>query len=53
MIQIPRNATLVEALYRDIEKDAYFQEIYGDLLYNYSIRHKRSKTKYLSLKESK
>lgn len=38
MIQIPRNATLAEALYRDIDKDAYLQEIYGDLLYNYSIK---------------
>lgn len=38
MIQIPRNATLAEALYRDIDKDEYLQEIYGDLLYNYSIK---------------
>lgn len=38
MIQIPRNATLAERLYRDIEKDEYLQEIYGDLLYNYSIK---------------
>lgn len=38
MIQIPRNETLAEALYRDIEKDEYLQEIYGDLLYNYSIK---------------
>ena len=38
MIQIPRNATLAEALYRDIDKDAYLQEIYGDLLYNYSVK---------------
>lgn len=38
MIQIPRNATLAEALYRDIDKDKYLQEIYGDLLYNYSIK---------------
>lgn len=34
---VPRNATLAEALYRDIEKNEYLQEIYGDLLYNYSI----------------
>ena len=38
MIHIPRNATLAEALYRDIDKDEYLQEIYGDLLYNYSIK---------------
>ena len=38
MIQIPRHATLAEALYRDIDKDAYLQEIYGNLLYNYSIK---------------
>ena len=38
MIQIPRNATLAEALYRDIDRDEYLQEIYGDLLYNYSIK---------------
>ena len=36
MIQIPRNATLAEALFRDIDKDEYLQEIYGDLLYNSS-----------------
>ena len=35
---IPRNATLAEALYRDIEKNDYLQEIYGNLLYNYSIK---------------
>ena len=38
MIQAPRNATLAEALYRDIDKNEYLQEIYGDLLYNYSIK---------------
>lgn len=38
MIQAPRNATLAEALYRNIEKNEYLQEIYGDLLYNYSIQ---------------
>lgn len=35
---VPRNATLAEALYRDIDKNDYLQEIYGDLLYNYSIK---------------
>lgn len=34
----PRDATLAEALYRDIDKDDYLQEIYGDLLFNYSIK---------------
>ena len=34
----PRNATLAEALYREIDKNDYLQEIYGDLLYNYSIK---------------
>lgn len=38
MIQAPRNATLAEALYRNIDKNEYLQEIYGDLLYNYSIK---------------
>ena len=38
MIHIPRNATLAEALYRDIDKDEYLQEIYGNLLYNYSVK---------------
>ena len=37
MIQAPRNATLAEALYRDIDKNEYLHEIYRDLLYNYSI----------------
>lgn len=35
---VPRNATLAEALYREIDKNDYLQEIYGDLLYNYSIK---------------
>lgn len=38
MNQVPRNETLAEALYRDIDKDEYLNEIYGDLLYNYSIK---------------
>lgn len=38
MIQAPRNATLAEALYRNIDKNEYLQEIYGDLLFNYSIQ---------------
>ena len=38
MIQAPRNETLAEALYRDIDKDEYLREIYGNLLYNYSIK---------------
>lgn len=38
MIQAPRNATLAEALYRDIDKNDYLNEIYDNLLYNYSIK---------------
>ena len=38
VIQAPRNATLAEALYRDIDKNDYLNEIYGNLLYNYSIK---------------
>lgn len=38
MANIPRNSTLAEALYRDIEKDDYLQEIYNNLLYNYSTK---------------
>ena len=34
----PRNASLAEALYYGIEKDEYLQEIYDNLLYNYSVR---------------
>ena len=37
MIPAPRNATLCEALYTDIDKDDYLQEIYESLLYNYSL----------------
>ena len=38
MNQVPRNETLAEALYRDIDIDEYLNEIYGDLLYNYSLK---------------
>lgn len=34
----PRNASLAEALYYGIENDEYLQEIYDNLLYNYSVR---------------
>lgn len=37
MNSAPRNATLAEALYRNIDKNDYLKEIYGDLLFNYSI----------------
>ncbi len=37
MIPIPRNATLCEALYTDIDKDEYLLEIYDNLLYNYAV----------------
>ncbi|MDV7725527.1 DEAD/DEAH box helicase [Enterococcus faecium] len=36
-MQIPRNQTLAEALYRDIDNNEYLNEIYESLLYNYSI----------------
>lgn len=35
---VPRNATLAETIYRDIEKNAYLNQLYEDLLYNYSLR---------------
>ena len=38
MNSAPRNATLAEALYRNIDKNDYLKEIYGDLLFNYSIK---------------
>ena len=34
----PRNATLAEVIYRDIDTNAYLNEIYASLLYNYSLR---------------
>ena len=34
---IPRNATLAEVIYRDIDTNAYLNEIYASLLYNYSL----------------
>ena len=36
-MQTPRNQTLAEALYRDIDKNDYLKEIYESLLYDYSI----------------
>lgn len=36
-MQIPRNQTLAEALYKDIDSNDYLNEIYESLLYNYSI----------------
>jgi len=35
---VPRNATLAETIYRDIEKNEYLNRLYADLLYNYSLR---------------
>lgn len=35
---MPRNATLAEILYHDIDKNDYLNEIYENLLYNYSIK---------------
>ena len=37
MGHIPRNSTLAEEIYRDIDKNEYLQEIYNNLLYNYSL----------------
>ena len=37
-MHIPRNQTLAEALYIDIDKNEYLNEIYDSLLYNYSIK---------------
>ena len=37
-MQIPRDETLAEAIYRDIEKDEYLNEIYNALLHNYSLK---------------
>lgn len=36
-MQIPRNQTLAEALYKDIDSNEYLNEIYESLLYNYLI----------------
>ena len=36
-MQIPRNQTLAEALYINVDKNEYLNEIYEALLYNYSI----------------
>ena len=33
----PKTASLAEAIYRDIDKNEYLNEIYKALLYNYSI----------------
>ena len=37
-MHIPRNQSLAEALYVDIDKNEYLNEIYDSLLYNYSIK---------------
>lgn len=37
-MQIPRNETLAEVLYRDIDKNDYLNEIYNNLLFNYSVK---------------
>ena len=34
----PKTATLAEAIYRDIDKNQYLNEIYEALLYNYSLK---------------
>lgn len=37
MKYVPKTASLAEAIYRDIDKNEYLNEIYEALLYNYSI----------------
>ena len=37
-MQIPRDETLAEVLYRDIDKNEYLNEIYSNLLFNYSAK---------------
>jgi len=37
MKYVPKNASLAEVIYRDIDKNDYLNEIYEALLYNYSI----------------
>jgi len=37
MKYVPKTASLAEAIYRDIDKNEYLNEIYEELLYNYSI----------------
>ncbi len=43
-MQIPRNETLTEILYRDIEKNEYLSEIHSNLLFNYSTKLFNSET---------
>lgn len=33
----PKQVSLAEAIYRDIDQNEYLNELYEDLLYNYSI----------------
>lgn len=41
-MQIPRDETLAEVLYRNIDKNEYLNEIYNNLLFNYSVKIFRS-----------
>lgn len=54
MNSAPRNATLAEALYRNIDKNDYLQEIYGDLLFNYSIKlfHTDRRTRDIPIRDA-
>lgn len=45
-MHIPRNQTLAEALYVEIDKNEYLNEIYDSLLYNYSIKIFNSQKQY-------
>ena len=53
-MQTPRNQTLAEALYRDIDKNDYLKEIYESLLYNYSINlfKLRKQQKEINIKDA-
>lgn len=53
-MQTPRNQTLAEALYRDIDKNDYLKEIYESLLYDYSINlfKLRKQQKEINIKDA-
>ena len=38
----PKQVSLAEAIYRDIDQNEYLNELYEDLLYNYSIELRNS-----------
>lgn len=53
-MHIPRNQTLAEALYENIDKNEYLNEIYDSLLYNYSIKifNSQKQHKEVSIKDA-